>query len=83
MFSRFFFPFGLFVTELANLYQPSNRRGGRGRNLDQVHAVLPRQLQGIVQRQDTEVFVVSVYDADFAGTNFAVNPKMRGGRRIA
>jgi hypothetical protein len=39
-------------------------------------------LKCVVKEQDPKILIVSINHADFAGTDFAVDPEMRGGRGI-
>ena len=82
MFLRVLVFFGLFVTELAEVHDSAHGRRRRGGNFHQIHALLPRQRERLVEREDAEVFFVRVNDPHFAGADFAVDPDVRGGREI-
>jgi len=45
--------------------------------------VLAREVQGVGERDDAELLTVNPDDADFTGTDFAVDADERGGRGIA
>ena len=83
MLARFLFLLREFVAEFADLDKPADRRDGIGRNLDQIHALLARERQGVVQGKHPKLLVVVPDDADFAGTDFPVHTHLRGGGRIA
>jgi hypothetical protein len=60
------------MLRILMLYQPAHRRaGGRG-NLDQVHILLARHAQGILQTDDPQGLVIGSAQADFRGHDFPV-----------
>ena len=81
--ARFLFLFGKFVAVFANLDEAADRRHGVRGNFHQVHAVLAREREGVVQRKHAELLVVVADDADIAGADFPVHAQMRSGGRVA
>jgi hypothetical protein len=80
VFAGFLFALGLFVAEFPEVHEAADGGIGVGRNLDEVHAVDAGHIQGFVKGKNTQLFVV-LDDADFPGTNLAVDPDKRSGRR--
>lgn len=83
MFFGFFFLLGYFVTVFPKVHEPADGRDGGGGDLHEVNGVLPGKVQRLGERDDAVLVSVHPDDADFAGTDFAVNPDERGGRGIA
>jgi hypothetical protein len=80
----FFLLFGLFVTILPKIHEPTNRRRGVRRYLDKIHAFCPGHINGIWEGVDPELITIVADDSDFAGTDFPINPYERrrsGGTR--
>jgi hypothetical protein len=82
MLPGFFFAFGLFVTEFSDLHDTAYGWGGRCGNFHEVNAVLSRERERVIEREDAELFLAHD-DADLAGADFAVDPEKRHGRGIA
>ena len=78
-----FFLLGEFVAELAEVHEPADGRHGVGRNLDEIHGVLPREVDRVGELDDAELLVIHADDADFAGTDFSVDADERRGGGIA
>lgn len=72
---------GLLVTVFAEVHHAADRRCGIGGNFDQVNAGGPGQVQGVAERQDTELFAVARDYPDFAGTDLPVYSDEWTGRR--
>ena len=70
----FLFFFGLLVAELSVIDQATDRRGRIGGNLDEVHAVSARHVDGFGKGDDSELGAIDADDPDFAGADFAVDP---------
>ena len=79
----FLFLLGLFVAEFAEVHEPADRRHGGGGDFHEIHAVLARQGQRLVEGNDAELFAIHSDDPDFAGADFAIDPDKRIGRKIA
>jgi hypothetical protein len=74
MFPGFLVLLGLLVTVFAEIHQAANRRDGGGGDFNQVHPVRPGHVDGVRQRDDTELLAVGADDANFAGADFPVYP---------
>src|SRR5664279_2721154 len=83
MLARLLLLFGHLVTVFADLNDAADRRHGVRRNFHEIHAMLAGQVERVVQRIDAQLFAIRPDDADFAGTDFAVDPDERGGRGVA
>ena len=83
MFFGFLFFLGDFVAVFPEIHEAADGRDGGGRNFDEVNGVLPGKIQRLGERDDAVLVSVHPDDADFAGTDFAVDPDERGGRGIA
>jgi len=77
----FLVPLGLLVTVLAKVHQAANWRGGVRGNLNQVHRVGARQVQGVPEAQNPELIAIHSDNPDLAGTYFPVYSNERSGRR--
>ena len=64
------------IEVLAVVHNPAHRRIGGGRYLYQVQAALFSDLQRLLRRKDSELFVLVVYDANFASSNSLVHPNV-------
>jgi hypothetical protein len=74
----------LLVQELAVVRDLADRRVGCGRDLDEVEAALPGQLDGLDGGHDAEGVALLVDDPDFARRDHLVDPVGLGfgGHRI-
>ena len=73
---------GLFVTELAEIDEAADGRGGRGSDFDEIHTAGAGEIESVAERKDAQLLVVNPDNPHFAGTNLAVYPEERsGGRR--
>src|SRR5580765_5830060 len=79
MFFRLFFLFRLFVTIFAVVHEAADRRGRVGRDLDQVDAVGAGKIDGLAQREHTQLLAVVAHDAYFTGAYFSVYSDERTG----
>lgn len=79
VFLGFLFAFREFVAIFSVIDEPADRRDCVGCDFDQVHLVRPGHIDGIAQRNDAELLAVHADDADFAGTDFPVDPDERAG----
>ena len=66
-------PLRLLVEELPEVHDPADRRGGRGRDLDQVEPLLLGDHERLRRRHDAELGAVVVDDADFLGADAVVD----------
>ena len=77
----FFVAFGLFVAELAEIHQAANGRVGIRRDLDQVHPIGSRHVQGVPETQHPQLLAIHPDDTDLPGTDLPIYPDERTGRR--
>ncbi len=75
----FFVFFRLLVTKLAVINQPAHRRGGVGRNFDEIDPFSPGHRNGFGKREDAELRVVFTDHPHLFGANFPVYPNKRTG----
>ena len=73
VFSRLAIAFFLFVLVFAEIDHPAHRRCGVGRHFYKVHSLLLGRRQCLADRDDPELFPVSVYDPHFAGANLLID----------
>ena len=78
----FLFLLGLLIAELAQVHEAADRGRGSGGDFDQVHTVLARHGQRVVEGDDPKLFAVHSDNADFAGTDFTIDPDKRIRRRM-
>ncbi len=70
----FLFLFGLFVTKLAEIDQPADRRDRVGRNFHEVNSLRAGHVDGVPEREDPQLAAVGANHADLASTDFPVDP---------
>ena len=61
------------VAELAVVHQPADRRGGVGRDLDQVDIGLFGHAACLTQPEDTQLLVLYAQQANLGGVDFTVD----------
>ena len=82
MFAGIFFLLGQLVAEFANLNDAADRRHGVGGDFHEIHPMLAREVQRVVQRKHAKLLAVGSNDPDFAGTDFPIHTHVGGGGGI-
>ena len=70
----FLFLLGLLIAELPEIHQTADRGSGVRRDFHKVHAFGAGQVNRISERNDSQLGAIDANDADFAGTDFPVDP---------
>ena len=77
-----FVAFCLFIAVFAKVHNPADGRHRIGSDFDEVNAIGTGNIQGLPQRNYTELFALQPNDPDLAGTDFPIYPdEWTGGRR--
>ena len=70
----FLFLFGLLVAVFAEIDNAAHWRRGIGCDFDEIHTLLPGEVDSFGESHDAELGALVTDNADFAGADFPVNP---------